>query len=330
MKKLIAALCCFAMLIPSAMPVAVTAEIIPTEFKYELADDHAEITGCTSYEKELVFPEEIEGLPVTVIRGSFDISNAHSIVLPASLEKITGSPFLLNRKIEKISIDPSNEYFKIDEDGVLLSKDGTRLVYYPSGRTAAEYTTPAGVTTIGEFAFTFAQNLESLTVSEEVTAIKRNAFSCCGAAHISILGTVEEIPEHCFADCGNLVDIRLPEGIKKIGDHAFDFCTGLKSVTIPDGVEEIGYEAFDHTIKLETIVIPASVTKFGNDDDGSTIFLRCGGKPKHVTVYGRSGSAAEEYFSEFPAYESDDIDDFGFITFVPIDRILWYYVEQAI
>lgn len=51
-----------------------------------------------------------------------------------------------------VDVDENNQYYK-DIDGVLFSKDGTRLVCYPSNKPGREYEIPEGVTKIDELAF---------------------------------------------------------------------------------------------------------------------------------------------------------------------------------
>ena len=78
---------------------------------------------------------------------------------------------------------------------------------------------PEGVTAIGNLAFSYCKNLQSIVIPEGVTKIGREAFE----------------------DCTNLQSIVIPESVNEIGDFAFISCSNLQSVVIPEGVAEIRY-----------------------------------------------------------------------------------------
>ena len=61
-------------------------------------------------------------------------------------------------------------------DGVLFNKAGTTLIQYPAGCKDTEYTIPKGVKSIGDHAFFFCTDLESLTIGTSVKSIEDYAF----------------------------------------------------------------------------------------------------------------------------------------------------------
>ncbi|MCI9080435.1 MAG: leucine-rich repeat protein [Lachnospiraceae bacterium] len=65
--------------------------------------------------------------------------------------------------LESITADAGNNYFRA-EDGVLYNKDMTELVLYPQKR-GGTYTMPGSVTTFNPAVFTYAGELEGLTVT---------------------------------------------------------------------------------------------------------------------------------------------------------------------
>ena len=62
----------------------------------------------------------------------------------------------------------------------MFSNDQPTLVEYPCGKTG-NYTIPAGVTTIGDYAFWRCVNLTSVTIPNSVTNIGYMAFESCTA-----------------------------------------------------------------------------------------------------------------------------------------------------
>ena len=113
----------------------------------------------------------------TVTAESNGVNELHNLItlgIPASVTKIEG----LTNKCEKIS------YYNVDEanqtyasiDGIVFSKDKTKIVLYPPARPDTEYTIPEGITTIGEKAFYDCPNLTNVVIPQKVTMISARAF----------------------------------------------------------------------------------------------------------------------------------------------------------
>ncbi|MBO5227309.1 MAG: leucine-rich repeat protein [Ruminococcus sp.] len=75
---------------------------------------------------------------------------------------------------------------------------------------------------------------------------------------------VTSIGTRAFADCNNLTEIYLPDGLKTISYSAFDSCVSLESVVVPSGVESIGEYAFSRCSVLKDVEIGDGVKTIGN------------------------------------------------------------------
>lgn len=85
-----------------------------------------------------------------------------NIVIPANVTRIDYSAFSSCDTLKSITVDENNEYFCNDENGVLYSKDKTKLVAYPCGRTSEEYIMPVSVTSISDYVFIRVVNLTDI------------------------------------------------------------------------------------------------------------------------------------------------------------------------
>ena len=90
--------------------------------------------------------EGIEVLGKEAFLGCLDLGN---VSIPSTIEEIGAGCLAYAYKMNSVSVDEGNQYFK-SIDGVVYSKDGTRLVWFPAGRTG-EWTVPEHVTEIGGF-----------------------------------------------------------------------------------------------------------------------------------------------------------------------------------
>ncbi|MBQ7257732.1 MAG: leucine-rich repeat protein [Abditibacteriota bacterium] len=71
-------------------------------------------------------------------------------------------------------LKPYAKYYDIN--GVLFTKNGLQLLFYPIGKKDQSYKVPDGVTNIGNSAFRSAKNLKTVTVPASVKSIGDEAF----------------------------------------------------------------------------------------------------------------------------------------------------------
>jgi len=105
----------------------------------------------------------------------------------------------------------------------LFTKDGTKIIEYPKGKTNTHYTIPDGVTTIDNGVFSNNDVLKSITFPNSVTYIGRWAFQDCdGLTKITLLDGIESIGYEAFYGCSNLTSITIPKSIAYIGKNIVD------------------------------------------------------------------------------------------------------------
>ena len=110
--------------------------------------------------------------------------------IPSTVSTIGQGFVAYNKKLATIDVAADNKYFK-DDDGVLLSKDGTRLLSYPANRSGYSYNIPNTVNSIDREAITYcvrlgykeeAEGIEGkLVLPASVKSIGANAFAYSSA-----------------------------------------------------------------------------------------------------------------------------------------------------
>ena len=75
-------------------------------------------------------------------------------------------------------------------------------------RTMTELNVPAGVTSIGEFAFANNTVLTRVSIPSSVTSIGGAAFQACGnLASVSLPASITRVEDYTFANCSSLTDV---------------------------------------------------------------------------------------------------------------------------
>ncbi len=208
-------------------------------------------------------------LPETLVsigHHAFFESMLSCINLPKNVTVIEGSAFSDCGALTAISVHQDNPAFS-SLDGVLFSKDLTKLLYFPAGITG-EYTVPASVTTIGDNAFYYCPGLTGITFPESVTTIGDNAFYCCtGLAGILLPNSLESIGKGAFSYCRGLTSVTIPGSVTNIDADASYYCNGLTNVTIPASVTSLGGNPFPGC---------EAITDFGLDENNTSFRIEDG------------------------------------------------------
>ena len=182
--------------------------------RYGLYSSHLVLMPLTfgaKYSGNLVIPESVEyrkkTYPVTMISSDAfkDCDGLESISIPGTLESDFDLP-TGNPPLRAINVGEECEILK-SVDGVLFSKDGTRLYKYPRMHEGSEYRIPDGVESIWREAFEDAKGLHHVTFPEGL----------------------ESIGSYSFRGCRNLESVVLPRSVKTVSEFAFDNCSGIKT-----------------------------------------------------------------------------------------------------
>ncbi len=198
----------------------------------------------------IVVEEGITMIPSTAFCYA---ENCISVSISASVEIIEEevTPFWSMKSFEKFIVDENNSNYK-SVDGILFSKNGETLVFFPQKQGVTEYTIPATVKKIADDAFRGNVCLEKVTVPDTVTSIGKNAFDGSKIKEISLGNGISEISASCFADI-NIKSLVIPDSVKTLGRSVFYGCTYLETLVLGSGIETIGENVVNYTSNLKAI-----------------------------------------------------------------------------
>ena len=255
------------------------------KFVYEVLDDDTVcITGYTGTDENLVIPNTIDDMPVTMI-GERALSNADFITvkIPDTVTTIGVFAFGGCISLTKVEIPDSVTTIEGGAFRYCYSLDGIEL---PDGLTTIEYNAfdnctslskieiPDSVTHIGDGAFSVCTSLASITVSKN----NPNYASIEGVLFNKDVSLLIQYP------CGSTVaKYAIPNGVATIRANSFGSSTYLEEVVIPDSVKEIGLNstgglaAFSDCAALTTITVDEKNANYSSvggvllDKSGTTL-----------------------------------------------------------
>ncbi len=189
----------------------------------------------------------------------FACTNMVSVNIGAGVSKIGAGAFSGNNKLDTITVDAANAYYKIITNCLVETATKTLI------SACQNSSIPSDVKIIGEKAFFNLSELETVVIPSGVTAIADFAFSgCTSISIIDIPATVKTLGNYAFSGCTSLATLALHSGLSSIGDSCFADCVNLVRVDLPDGLETMGASCFARCQTITAIQIPGTVSNIGN------------------------------------------------------------------
>ena len=249
---------------------------------------------------DIVLPESLTTIGNAAFQSCRSITGI--LEIPANVEYI-GTNALIVLGLSEFRVDPANQHFKAI-DGILYSKDGTRLLTCPMENTQVDFVMPDTVETIDQHAFRSCKKVSgSLTLSKNLKTINIEAFYDCSniTGELTIPSSVQRIGDGAFAWCkfskfivesGNthfvvdengvlytasmdrlihfpreseITEFQVPSSVTAIGAYAFIYCNKLQDITLPANLEYIGVSALHGCNGLSgALVLPNTLSFIGS------------------------------------------------------------------
>jgi BspA type Leucine rich repeat region (6 copies) len=120
-------------------------------------------------------PNSLITIGSNVFQGDNKIT---SLSIGSNLTSINNIAFQYMDGLTSITVDNSNQNFT-SENGVLMNKAKTSIVFYPTQKSGSSFITPNSITSINDYAFFGCKNLTDIVFSQNITSIGNYAFSGC-------------------------------------------------------------------------------------------------------------------------------------------------------
>ena len=261
--------------------------------KVTFQDDEAHPSQLTTIGERTFANTSLEAIElprsvVTIGAEVFDYDSAlTSIKLgPNVAADALASGYSETTALTGVEVDPANPNYE-SIDGVLYSKDHSRLILYPAAKnTGGSYTVLDGVASIAPKAFQKA-GITTVALPDSLRAIGDEAFRLSALTALTLPEKFETVGTCAFCSAGKLDSIDLggaiflggsafestsakngvnfrPElgRLTTIGDFALSR-TAVPTVSLPDSVTTVGEQAFSENTALASFHIGAGVSSFG-------------------------------------------------------------------
>ena len=194
---------------------------------------------------------------IRLMSNAFYHTGLTSLHIPANVTYIGEYCFVALGNLTEFSVDENNPNYTA-VDGLLLTKNGRKLIAVPAGREGG-LTVPLSVEEIGFGAFEESK-LSQILFDENANILSlgyRAFFKAERITSITIPASVVAVDYYAFAYCENLKEVIFAEDnqLKGIYEGAFCGCISLENITIPDSIVEISDFAFYGCSKLTQLPI---------------------------------------------------------------------------
>ena len=258
-------------------------------FAYKSRDDGTiEVGGFVGIRDDIVYPDEINSIPVTKVSFMYASDRleetVRTITIPESITNITS---LCVRNVPNLEA----VYFNAVNCHETAVNELTCFALCPSLKTIilgdkveilpgnlcqetdiADIVLPDSLRVIMDNAFMHCNSLGAIAIPDGVTYLGENAFYGCRSLRSAVIGDgVPEIKDKTFYYNEKLEDVTFGTGITSIGDSAFERCASLKAVGLRENVRSIGKNAFKKCSAMTSLELGDRLETIG-----ANAFCECG------------------------------------------------------
>lgn len=233
--------------------------------------------GCKSL-TSVTIPNNVTSIGKHAFLGCTSLT---SITIRQKVRLIGEDAFRACSSLKSIKVDLNNPIYDSRENCNAIIKTSSNKLIVGCQNTII----PNNIKSIGDWAFSWIESLDSIFIPKSVTTIGEGAFAgCIDLKHIQVeLGNpIYDSREKCNAiietstntlvvGCKNSV---VHNSVTTIGEKAFSSCKSLDSITIPKSVTSIAVDAFKGCSSLKFINVDENNYVYDSRENCNAIIKR--------------------------------------------------------
>ena len=253
-------------------------------YDYVVRGDCAVLTKYKGTDRDVVIPQQVDGLSVTrlgdIFYGSADVS---LVTVPQSVTYLAQNAFaecpslfgvFLSQSVERAGsrlvygteAEIYCESSTVPEGWATDWSDGAEATYMscsnvvnPNYYSYILYGNNALLTALesesGEGKYYMPDEFDGHTIVSVGVTFTGNKL----VSHVSLPHNLTIIEDYAFYGCENIQSIDFYDGILSVGNHAFEDCVALEQVKFGSGLTEVGEYAFSGCSMLTEVRLPFEV-----------------------------------------------------------------------
>lgn len=221
-------------------------------------DGVSALSPCLFWDNQIIKEVRLPNSLVSISGDTFyNCANLEKVNIPSNCKFMGNNPFAGCPKIKVINESP---YFNL-VNGVLYSKDFTRLIYYPISNRNEKYAIDSRCKILGKHSFYLCSNLKEVEIPASVIKLENNPFSGCDKINLNNKSSYYHVEDSVVYDrdyssiigCLNSIDTDclVLKNAKRICRNSFWNCKGIRKIVFPKTLEDIGYNPFVSCSNIE-------------------------------------------------------------------------------
>lgn len=184
-----------------------------------------------------------------------------AFAINGSLSSMGDQAFLGCGNLAAITVAEANATYS-SVNGVLFNKSRSSLILCPEGQSGS-YTIPSTVTSLATGAFAHCDGLTEVSMPGGITGIGEDAFYYASNLEtLAIPAGTSSIAAWAFAGCSNLTGVTIPAAVTSIANDAFHYNSSMTWAVFDGSAPTMGSAVFDSAASGFTIYFHSTRTGF--------------------------------------------------------------------
>ena len=241
--------------------------------------------NCVNLEKAII-GKNVNSWGNEIFLGSNKLSDL--TILSSTLD-VNNNHLYTSSALKEIKVNEDNSKYMV-KDGILFSKDGSKIYAYPTGKQEDTYVFDSNVKEIGDYAFSSCSSFKTINIPDTIENVGIFAFSGCSNLKEAIVNA-KKLNRLTFFCSSNLESVTIGSNVSSWGDSIFQGCNKLNDLTILSSTLDVNNNHLCTSSALKEIKVNEDNSKYMVKDgilfskDGSKIYAYPTGKQEDTYVF---------------------------------------------
>ena len=159
----------------------------------------------------------------------FSCSKLSDLTILSSTLDVNNNHLYTSSALKEIKVNEDNSKYMV-KDGILFSKDGSKIYAYPTGKQEDTYVFDSNVKEIGDSAFQGCSSFKTVNIPDTVEVVGSSAFQGCSNLK-EVTVNAKNLRRLTFYGSSNLESVTIGANVNSWRDQIFLSCNKIPSIT---------------------------------------------------------------------------------------------------